>query len=189
AAREAEPAGGDAAAEQREHPLRRVLAEIAEGRDAREPGALEPGIRVSLNELDSRPEAEAAVDPRRAGKRLAHDQGRRLRIHALPVATDGATHIEAAAPVERLGLVAEVAQDRVVTAAPALDPPYQLQEQAPLVLQHRRRRRHTVGAALEERAPERQVAGAHEEEPEGIGAVAPGASHLLVIRLDGARRA
>ena len=73
-------------------------------------------------------------------------------------------------------------------AAPALHPADHLEEHAPAMLDERRIGRWALAAALQERAPERQIPRGHEEKPEGVVAVAPGPPHLLVVRLERARR-
>src|SRR5204862_3900029 len=153
-----------------------MLAQVAEGRDPGEPGPLEPRVGIAVDELDGGLKAESPADPGGAGQRLADDQRHGLRIHGGAVATERSAHVAAAAPVEGFRLVTEVTEDRVVTAASALHPADQLEELAPLVLHDRGIGGGPLGAALEEHAPQRQIAGAHEEEPGGDGAVAARAS-------------
>src|SRR5207302_4760113 len=117
---------------QSDQPRRRVLLEIAEGPHGREPGALEPLIRFAADQLDRELQAESPVHARHTRERLADDQGDGLRIARIRVSTEGEAHVAAAATRERLGLVAEVTQDRVVAAAAALRPADPLEEHAPL---------------------------------------------------------
>src|SRR5438874_13742461 len=71
----------------------------------------------------------------------------------------------------------------------SLGPANQLEEHAPLVLDHRRVRRGVPAAPLEQRPPQRQVARADEEKPERGCPVASGPAHFLVIRFDRSGRA
>jgi hypothetical protein len=76
-------------------------------------------------------------------------------------------------------------EDRVVPAAAPFGPAHQLEEQVPLVRDHR-----LVGRVhLQQPAPQRQVGGRDQQQPERGGAVTPGAPDLLVVRLDRAGRA
>src|SRR5262249_35244640 len=152
AAGEADPARGNAAPEQGEEPLRRVFAQVAERRHAGESPALEARIGIAMDQVDGGLEPEASVDPRDAGERLAHDEGHGLRIGPGRVRLASPAHVAPAASGKRLGLVAEVAKNRIVTAASPLDPANHLEEESPLVLEHRGGRRTAVAAALEERA-------------------------------------
>ena len=70
-------------------------------------------------------------------------------------------------------------------AAAALGPAHQLEEQAPLVRDHGRV---ACASPLEQAAPQRHVAGRHEQQPERGLAVAAGAPDLLVVGLDRAGR-
>ena len=90
--------------------------------------------------------------------------------------------------MERLGLVAKVAQDRVVPAGSALGPADQLEEESPLVLHHRRVGRRPVRTSFDQRAAQREVTGGDEQEAEGVGAVASGPADLLIVGLDRAGR-
>ena len=74
APREADPARRDAAAQEPRQPLARVLAEVAEGGRGGEAGALEPLVRIAVDERHRRLEPEAAVHARHARQRLAHDE-------------------------------------------------------------------------------------------------------------------
>ena len=92
-------------------------------------------------------------------------------------------------PCEGLRLVAEVAKNRVVTAASPLDPANQLEEHSPLVLDHRRvgngRPRSRARAG---RRRSGQVTRRHQQQAERRRAVPARAPDLLVVRLDGAGR-
>ena len=113
--------------------------------------------RSSRGSASPRSSCAAALRPKRPWmratrrERLAHDQRRLARRRALG-ARRAPAHVAAPAAGERLLLVAEVAQDRVVAAAAALGPAHQLEEQAPLVLDDRGVGRGAVVASLEQRA-------------------------------------
>ena len=134
----------------------------------------------------------AAVRPyRRSTRATAESALRTIRLVSsspTSLAADLAADVAAAAAGERLGLVAEVAQDRVVPAAAALGPAHEVEEEAPLVLDHLGPRRLLAPAALDEAPAQRQVAGRVQEEAEGLLPVAPRAPDLLVVGLDRARR-
>src|SRR5262249_39411768 len=119
---EAHPAGRHAPTEERDQPGRRVLPEIAERLHGREPGALEPFVRLAADQLDGELKAKAAVHACDAGQGLADDQGHALRVTRLGSLAERQTYVATPAARERLGLVAEIAQDRVVPAAAALGP-------------------------------------------------------------------
>jgi hypothetical protein len=70
------------------------------------------------------------------------------RILEIAARVEVAAHVAAAAAAGGLGLVAEVAQDRVVAATAALGPAHQLEEQPPLVLDDVGRRGLGGGGAL-----------------------------------------
>ena len=133
---EAHPPRGDAAAQERDEPRFRILAEIPPRLDAGEARALEARIVVAADELDGELQAEPVVHTRGPRERLAHHQRRRLGIDVGALLAERQAHVAAAAAGERLRLVAEIAQDGVVAAAPALDPANQLEKEPPLVLDH-----------------------------------------------------
>ena len=126
-----------------------MLLEVAEGLKLREAGALEPLVRITVDQLDGEAEPEAPVHARDARQRLAHDQRVALGVARLGLLPQSQAHVAASAARERLGLVAEISQDRVVAAAAALGPANQLEEHAPLVLEHGAVRRRVAGAPLE----------------------------------------
>ena len=181
------PAGGDAALQQPHQPLFRVVAERAEGGRPVEPGAPQPLVRRSLEQLHGRRQAEAAVDARDAAQPLAYHDRRLLRIVFL-VVRQAQADVATPAAGQRLRFVAEVAQDRVVAAGAALGPAHQLQEQVPLVLHHLRRHGLPVAVALDEVAAQRHVPGRYDQHADGGIAVPAGASRFLVVRLQRARR-
>src|SRR4029453_12049433 len=109
---------------------------IAEGPDLREPGALESFVRVAVHELDGKLEPEAPMDARHARQRLADGQRHSLGVSRLRLLSQGEAYVAASASGERLRLVAEISQNGVVAAAAALGPANQLEEHAPLVLEH-----------------------------------------------------
>ena len=71
-----------------------------------------------------------------------------------------------------------------MAAAAALGPAHQIEEQAPLVLDHLGARGVAAAARLEQAPAQGQVAGRVEQQAEGLSAVAPGPAHLLVVGLD-----
>src|SRR5262249_51827130 len=94
-------------------------------------------------------------------------------------------NIAASAAGERLRLVTEIPQDRVVPAAPPVRPAHQLEEESPLVLEHLRIGRGPVlAAALEQTAAQREIARTHQQESDRVLAVATGTADFLVVRLD-----
>jgi hypothetical protein len=90
--------------------------------------------------------------------------------------------------VKRFGLVAEVAQYRVVPAGAALGPADQLEEEPPLVLHDGWVGRSPVRASFDQRSAQRQVTGRDEQEPKRVCAVAAGPANLLIVGLDRAGR-
>ncbi len=190
AAAEADPPGRHAPAQEPEQPLLGMLAQVPERGHLREAGALEPGIGLAADEPHDHPEAEAVVEARHPRERLPDDERDRVRVLGRVAAGERAAHVTPAAAGQRLRLVAEVAEDGVVPAAPRVGPAHQLQEEAPLVLEHRRVGRGAVLASvLDQPAAERQVARAHEQEPDGVLPVASRAADLLVVGLDRPGRA
>src|SRR5262245_5211684 len=113
-----------------------MLAQVAERLHARQPGALEPLVRLAADQLDRQLQTEAPADAGYPGERLADDQADSLGIASVRGPAECQAHVAAAAARQCLGLVAEIAQDRVVAAAAALGPADQLEEHAPLVLDH-----------------------------------------------------
>ena len=165
-----------------------MLPEIAEGRRGGEAGALEALVRIAVHEGHRRLEPEARVDASHAGESLARDEAHRFRILHRRVGSESEAHIAARTTVKRLRLVAEVAQDGVVTAGAALRPADQLEEEAPLVLDHHRVCRGALGPALDEGTAEGKIPRRDEEETESVRAVPARAPHLLVVGLDRAGR-
>ena len=141
-----------------------------------------------MDQRHDRLQAEAPVHARHPGEGLAHDEGDRVRVMGLAGIDQGAADVATAASVKGLRLVAEVAQDGVVTTGAALGPADQLEEEAPLVLDHRGIRRRALGASLDEGTAEREVARRDEQETEGVRAVPSRAPHFLVVGLDRAGR-
>src|SRR4029450_10230649 len=92
----------------------------------------------AADELDGELQTEPVVHPRGSRECLAHHQRRRLGIDVRALLAERQAHVAAAAAGERLRLVAEIAKDGVVAAAPALDPPNQLEKEPPLVPDHGR---------------------------------------------------
>ena len=164
-----------------------MLPQVAERRRGGEPGALEPGVGLAPEELDRQLDPETPAHPGHAAQRLADDQGRLGGIGLLRPAERQAL-VAAPAAVERLRLVAEVAQDGIVPAAPALHPPQELEEQGPLVLERGPVGDLAVAVALDEASPERHVSGPREEQPDRRPPVSPGPPDLLVVGLDRAGR-
>ncbi len=159
------------------------------GRHPGEASPLQALVRLTPNELHHGLQPEAIVDAGDARQGLPDDQRGALGVVLFGHRFERPAHVAAPAARERLRLVAEVAENRVVTTASALDPANQLEEHAPLVLDHRGVGRRALGASLEQGAAQREIAAAHQEEPEGGRPVATGATHLLVVGLDGAGRA
>jgi hypothetical protein len=127
-----------------------VLAKIAERRRGGEAGALETLVPIAVHEGHRGLEPEARVDARHSGERLARDEAHDLRILRGRVRSQGEAHIAAPAAVERFRLVAEIAEDGIVTARATFRPANQLEEESPLVLDHRGIRGPPLGAALDE---------------------------------------
>src|SRR6185503_12074396 len=141
-----------------DQPWRRVLLEFAEGLHGGESGPIEALVGLAADQLDGELEPEAPVHTRDARERFADDQGHALGIARLRSVAEGEAHVAAAAAGERLRFVAEVTKNRVVAAAAAFGPANQLEEHAPLVLDHRGVRGRVAGATLEERPPQREIA-------------------------------
>src|SRR4030095_12593170 len=95
-------------------------------------------------------------------------------------------HVAVTAAGERLRLVAEVAEQRVVATAAALSPAQQLEKEAPLVLEQLRRRRCAIAELQQTPSPRRVLRGDEQEAVRGR-TVAAGPPDLLVVRLDRAR--
>ena len=183
---EVDAARGHAAAQQAQEPLLGVLRERPEGRRA-----IEARARRARGSASPRSSFTAAPRPKRPWMRATAESALRttsVTASASAASSVGEREADVAAPAagERLRLVAEVAQDRVVAAAPALGEAHQLEEEAPLVAQRARGRRR--GVALEERAAQREVARRDEQEADRVGAVAARAPDLLVVGLDRAGR-
>ena len=154
-----------------------MLAQGAERRRAIEARAFQPRIGLAAQEVHRGLQPEAAVHARDRAQGLAHDEGHRLARGGL---LEGRAHVALSASVQRLRLVAEVAQDRVVPAAAAFRPAHQLQEEAPLVGEDGLAGR----VHLQEAAPPRHVGGRDDEQAPGGRPVAPGPSDFLVVGLD-----
>ncbi len=148
--------------------------------------ALQPRVGKAREELRRRGEPVPPIDAGDGGERLAHQDARLLVAHLL--AADLAADVAAAAAGERLRLVAEVAEDRVVAAAAALRPPHEVEEEAPLVLDDLGPGRIGAASHLDQPPAQRQVARRVQEQAEGLLPVAPRAPHLLVVGLDRPRR-
>src|SRR5262249_30315196 len=152
-------------------PRRRVLFEVAERLHRGETGALEALVVLAAHQLDRQLEPETAVDARHARERFADDQRDLFGVASVRVFAQGEAHVAATAAGQRLRFVAEVAKNGVVATAAPFGPANQLEKHAPLVLDHREIRGRVARATLEQRAPQREVARADEEEPEGGRAV------------------
>ncbi len=152
------------------------------------PARTRRGSRHAAQQLHGRGQPEATVDARDRRERLAHDERRLLRVRRLDAGGEPLAHVAAAAAGERLLLVAEVAQDRVVAAAAALGVAQQLEEQVPLVAHRLGIGRAVAGRHLEQAAAQRHVVGRDQQQPDRIATVAAGAADLLVVRLDRAGR-
>ena len=105
----------------------------------REPRPLKTRVVVAVDHFT------AVCNPKRPWTRATPEsalrtQSRRLRVNGRARSGQCPAHVAAAAAVEGLGLIAEVAENGIVAAASPLDPPDQLEEETPLVLEHRRSR-------------------------------------------------
>ena len=169
AAGEVHPARGHAAAQQPQQPVLRVLAQDAEGGravEARPARAAGPPRRAAA--CTAACQAEAVVDARHARTAPCarpawsppRPRGASARVR------EGEADVAAPAACERLRLVAEVAEDRVVAAAAALRPAHQLEEQAPLVRDHPASGRRASLPRSSRRAAQRHVARGDEQQAE-----------------------
>src|SRR5260370_1046551 len=143
------------------------------------------GAMASSRETPSRQARSASkrACPSLSSSSLAAGRALRRRAAGGPGIHEGAADVATAASVEGLRLVAEVAQDGIVSAAPALGPPHQLEEESPLVLDDGGVGRGAVAPALDEGAAQRQVARGDEQEAPRPGAGTPRAPELLAGRL------
>jgi hypothetical protein len=130
-----------------------VLAQCAKRRRAIQAVAGHPRIVFAAQELDRELQPELPVHARHRAQGLAHHERDVLRVRVLSV--QRLAHVAAPASVQGLRLVPEIAQDRVVAAASALDPAHQLEKETPLVGEHGL----ATGIALEEAAAQRHVVG------------------------------
>ena len=168
-------------------PILGVLLQHAEGGDAVQAGSYEPLVGASPQQLDRGTHPEAAVHASHAGERLACDQSGALGVLIGGLFAKPRADVADAAACERLVFVSEVAQHGVVTAAPAVGPAHQLEEQVPLVLDDFGRGGAVPGRALGETAPQPEVGQRMQHQAQRRLAVASGATHLLVVGLDRAR--
>ena len=132
AGREVDPARGDAAAQQLHEPGLGALAQRAERRRAIEPDARQARVVRRRAAAAPPPAARTAGGCARRPRAPCARPASSLRV-SCALAGSACADVAVAAAVERLRLVAEVAQDRVVPAAAALRPAHELEEEAPLV--------------------------------------------------------
>ena len=183
---EIDPAGGDAAAQQLQQPVLRILSQGAEGRGAVEARRLQAIVGLPLEQPGGRLDAEAAVYPRHAAQCLAHYGAHLFRV--LLRFGQHQADVAAATAGQGLLLISEVAQDGVVAAAPTLCPSHQLEEEIPLVANHFRIGSSPIGVALDQVAAQRHVTWRDQQQTDGIFPVATGATGFLVVGLDRAGR-
>src|SRR6185503_16772641 len=132
-------------------------------------------------QLDRDLEPEPLIHERDRRERGARDRlGVETAVRALVALRELPAHVAPPAPVQRLGLVAEVAEDRVMAAGAAVRPAEEVLEHGPPVLDPRARGL-ALGAALDQDLAPRNVRRAKEQHPERLLAVAAGAANLLVI--------
>ena len=146
----------------------------------------------SMSATATRPRSLPRARDRREG--LAHDLGRAVSFGGVrlgassPAPVERRADVAVAAAAEQLLLVAEVAEDEVVPAGPRVDVAEELAEERPRARGRSGVASAAVRARRDEAAAERDVRARAEEQTPGLGAVAPGAADLLVVRLDRRRR-
>ncbi len=98
------------------------------------------------------------------------------------------TGVASTTPLQRLGLVAEVAQNGVVPTRTPLSPAHEFQKERPAMLDARGVGRRSLGWHFQQAPSKREIRRAGAQHADSVGPVTPGPPDFLIVGLDRPRR-